>query len=189
MGAGDAHIVGRSEASAPDAFVELFERHGASVHGYLVRRTGRQEADDLLSEVWLRAFAGRHTYDHRWPDARPWLYGIARHVLLAHWRGADRARRAPADAMSTDPWDDVDGRLDAHCERDRLRTVLASLSPDDREVLLLVTWERLTPSEVAVALGIPPGTARSRLHRALSILRREFDAHPFASVRCSPKEI
>jgi RNA polymerase sigma factor (sigma-70 family) len=188
MPEGDEQVVGRSEASAPTAFVELFWRHGDAVHAYLVRRTGRQDADDLLSEVWLRAFKGRANYDPRWPDARPWLYGIARHVLLAHWRRSGRPLVPLAEPAALDCWDEVDSRLDATGERARLQRVLATLSPDDREVLLLVTWEQLTPSEVAVALGIPQGTARSRLHRALSVFRREFEDESFVPVRCHPKE-
>ena len=69
-----------------DEFVELFWQHGAAVHAYLSRRAGRQDADDLLGEVWLQAFRSRERYDRRWPSALPWLYGIARNVLRAHWR-------------------------------------------------------------------------------------------------------
>jgi len=188
MRGGDRHLVSGSDTGTPGAFVELFRRHGASVHAYLARRTGRQDADDLLGEVWLRAFRSRATYDHRCHDARPWLYGIARHVLLAHWRDGERLPAVVADTETSDPWEDVDSRLDARAERGRLRKVLATLSPEEREVLLLVTWEHLTPSEVAVALGIPQGTARSRLHRARSIFRREFDADRFVTVRSRPEE-
>jgi RNA polymerase sigma factor (sigma-70 family) len=46
-----------------------------------------------------------------------------------------------------------------------------SLPPVEREVLLLVAWEHLTPAEVAVVLGVAPGTVRSRLHRARTTLR------------------
>jgi RNA polymerase sigma-70 factor (ECF subfamily) len=189
MRSGDEHIVSSSVVDSPAAFVDLFWRHGTSVHAYLARRATRQEADDLLGEVWLRAFKGRATFDPRWSDARPWLYGIARHVLLAHWRQADRAPAATTDAGAVDPWDEVDRRLDATAERRRLLQVLVTLSPEEREVLLLVTWEHLTPSEVAVTLGIAPGTARSRLHRALSVFRRELDADPFFALRVSPKEV
>jgi DNA-directed RNA polymerase specialized sigma24 family protein len=79
----DEQVVSWSEAGDPAAFVELVWRHGPAVHAYLARRTGRQDADDLLGEVWLRAFKGRASYDRRCPDARPWLYGIARNVLRA----------------------------------------------------------------------------------------------------------
>jgi RNA polymerase sigma-70 factor (ECF subfamily) len=59
---------------------------------------------------------------------------------------------------------------------------LAELSGDDREVLLLVTWEGLAPAEVAAALGIPQGTARSRLHRARVTLRQILQDDPAFAV-------
>jgi RNA polymerase sigma factor (sigma-70 family) len=60
----------------------------------------------------------------------------------------------------------VDGRLDAQAQRGRLAAALLEIADRDREVLLLVAWAQLTCEEAAQALGIPAGTARSRLHRA-----------------------
>ena len=79
----DAQIVSWSTIGDASAFVELTWRHGVAIHRYLSRRAGGAEADDLLGEVWVQAFRARATDDHAWPDARPWLYGIARNVLLA----------------------------------------------------------------------------------------------------------
>jgi RNA polymerase sigma factor (sigma-70 family) len=181
-------VVGRSGAEAPEDFLDLFWRHGAAVHAYLARRTNRQVADDLLGEVWLRAFRGRANYDRRCSDARPWLYGIARNVLRAHWRTSDRFDSAHVEAGTSDPWPDADRRLDAAALEGTLRRILATLSDEEREVLLLVTWEQLTPAEVAVALGIPQGTARSRLHRALSVLRSEMAPDSSVPTRSHRKE-
>jgi RNA polymerase sigma-70 factor (ECF subfamily) len=156
-----------------DEFVRLFWCHGPAVHSYLSRRAGHQQADDLLEEVWVRAFRCRDRYDDRLP-ALAWLYGIARNVLLGHFRSqqsiaaADTGRGQPGEP---DPWDAVDDRLDARRTVSGLTEVLAALSDEDREVLLLVAWEQLTSAEVAVVLDIPPGTARSRLHRARVQLR------------------
>jgi RNA polymerase sigma-70 factor (ECF subfamily) len=154
-----------------DEFVRLFWRHGPAVHSYLSRRAGHQQADDLLEEVWVRAFRSRDRYDDRKP-ALAWLYGIARNVLLGYFRSqhsiiAD-TRRQPGEP---DLWDAVDDRLDARRTVSGLTEALAGLSDEDREVLLLVAWEQLTSAEVAVVLDIPQGTARSRLHRARVQLR------------------
>ncbi len=72
----------------------------------------------------------------------------------------------------------MDDRLDAAARLADLRRALARLAPGDRDVLLLVTWESLTPAEAAVALGIPSGTARSRLHRARTVMRQLLGADP-----------
>jgi RNA polymerase sigma factor (sigma-70 family) len=166
----DGALIERSVRGRPDAFVEVVQRHEAAVHGFLARRAGHQAADDLLGEVWVRAFAARGGYDLGHADARPWLYGIARNVLRAHWRARPDAGPAAADE-AVDPWDDVVDRLDSAARAQALGAALRALPAAEREALLLVAWEQLTPAEAAVALGIPQGTVRSRLHRARSALR------------------
>lgn len=169
----DAEIVSRSRSGEAAVFEELVHRHGQAVHGFLARRGGRQVADDLLTEVWLRAFRGRHGYDTRWPDARPWLYGIARNMLRSH-RQLDVVPLQDSVGTAVDPWPPVDDRLDAAREERTLRRALDVLSEDDREVLLLVAWEHLSPAEAATVLEIPQGTARSRLHRARTQLKEQL---------------
>jgi RNA polymerase sigma factor (sigma-70 family) len=166
----DAMLMERALHGRPDAFVEIVRRHEASVHAYLVRRTGREAADDLLAEVWLRAFSSRTTFDTQQFSALPWLYGIARNVLRAHWRVAPFGAAPPPDPV-IDEWDEVAERLDSQTVARSLIPALWALPESEREVLLLVAWEQLTPAEAADVLGIPQGTARSRLHRARLALR------------------
>jgi RNA polymerase sigma-70 factor, ECF subfamily len=167
----DGALIERSCRGRPDAFTEVVQRHEVAVHGFLARRAGRQVADDLLAEVWVRAFAGRGGYDPGRQDARPWLYGIARNVLRAYWRAADRDDRRSPVTESWDPWDDVVARMDSTAQTAALLPAVRALPPDERDVLLLVAWEQLTPAQAAEVLGIPQGTARSRLHRARAALR------------------
>jgi len=74
----DGLLIAQSLRGTPEAFVEVVRRHEVAIHAYLVRRAGHQAADDLLGEVWVRAFGARHGYVTSHEDARPWLYGIAR---------------------------------------------------------------------------------------------------------------
>jgi len=182
----DGALIERSVRGRPDAFVEVARRHEVAVHGFLARRAGPQVAADLLGEVWVRAFAGRGGYDPAYPDARPWLFGIARNVLRSHWR-AGRAAEHPAATgdpagtgypVAEDPWDDVIDRLDGPVRSRALRSAIRALPSAERDVLLLVAWEQLTPAQAATALGVPPGTARSRLHRARAALRLALAAGP-----------
>ena len=182
----DGALIERSVRGRPDAFVEVARRHEVAVHSFLARRAGPQVAADLLGEVWVRAFAGRGGYDPAYPDARPWLFGIARNVLRSHWR-AGRAAEHPAATgdpagtgypVAEDPWDDVIDRLDGPVRSRALRSAIRALPSAERDVLLLVAWEQLTPAQAATALGVPPGTARSRLHRARAALRLALAAGP-----------
>jgi RNA polymerase sigma factor (sigma-70 family) len=96
--------------------------------------------------------------------------------MLKRWRGERRRLRALARLEAraergTAALDGADGRIDAHSARAALLDALASLSQDDRDVVVLVAWEELSYEEVAAALAIPIGTVRSRLNRARRILR------------------
>jgi RNA polymerase sigma factor (sigma-70 family) len=172
----DGDLIERSVRGRPDAFVEVVRRHEVAIHGFLGRRAGRQVADDLLAEVWVRAFAARTGYDPGYSDARPWLYGIARNVLRSHWRNSSGSYYDATDE-TVDPWDDVNDRLDSAAGVQALASAVRALPAAEREVLLLVAWEQLTPAEAAKVLGVPQGTARSRLHRARAALRHVLSAH------------
>jgi len=151
--------------SDPRRFERLVDLHGRRVHAYLARRAPAH-ADDLLAEVWLAAYAARHRYDAARGEVAGWLFGIARHVLLSHFRAQKRVVDIGSGPSAVDDWALVDARLDASAATQRLRSVLAAMPAEERDVLLLVAWEELSPSEAAGVLGIPAGTARSRLHRA-----------------------
>ena len=167
----DAELIGRSLSGDQDAFVAVVRRHEAAVGAYLARRAGRDRAEDLLGEVWIAAFTSRAAYDRSFPDAGPWLYGVARNTLRRHWRSRP-AEELVADvtglASGWDPWTAVDRRVDAESV---LRHALALLPPPQREILTLVAWEDLTVADAGRALGMPPGTARRCLHQARMALR------------------
>lgn len=170
MDESDAEIVRRSTGVDAKAFGELFWRHNGAVHGYLARRAGRDIADDLVAEVWLRAFRSRANFDPRYLDARPWLYGIARNVLNSHWR---TTRKAPPliPAAISDPWPEIDDQLDEALRRASLSSALEALSNEERESLLLVAWEQLSAASIARMLNVPASTIRNRLHRARALMR------------------
>ena len=149
----------------PDLMGVLYERHARAVFRYLARRAGPSAAEDLLSEVFVAVLsASARVVAHESGSALPWLYGIALNVLRTHFRGQPAAASVARD-LGMD-WGAVDERLDALAERGRLRAALDGLARSDRELLLLVAWEGLTPAEAAAALGITQVAARSRLHRA-----------------------
>lgn len=178
----DADLVLRSRAD-PEAFGPLFARHARAVHAFLARRADRQTADELLAEVFTVAFESRHRYRAEYRDARPWLYGIAHNLLRTRarreYRQADALARLPVDASldAASDWAAVDDRLDARAGAAPALAALRRLPEGEREVVQLVAWEGLDPIEVALVLGIPAGTARSRLHRARRVLRAALERH------------
>jgi RNA polymerase sigma-70 factor (ECF subfamily) len=171
----DAAIIQRS-LSDPEAFAEVFDRYYADLHGYASRRLDARLADDVAAETFLVAFDRRRRFDPAYPSARPWLYGIASNLISRHRRAEVRQYRALARAGADRGSDDghadhVAGRVDAQAARGPLAAALADIAPRDRDVLLLVAWAQFSCEEAARALGIPAGTARSRLHRARTKIR------------------
>jgi RNA polymerase sigma factor (sigma-70 family) len=185
----DAHLIEQAKR-APERFTGIFDRHHRAIFAYVARRLGNDLAEDVASETFLVAFDRRHSYDAAHGDARPWLFGIASNLVARHVRAETRRYRALARAGGQDLAGErgteyglidghagaVAGRLDAAAVRGRLAEALEELPEPVRAVLLLVAWAGLNQQEAAVALGIPAGTARSRLHRARQAMRQALGA-------------
>jgi RNA polymerase sigma factor (sigma-70 family) len=182
--ADDAAVIQLSRHE-PEHFTELFRRHAPHIQRYVVRRLGPDEADDIVAETFLLAFRQRDSYDQTRADARPWLYGIATNLIGRHRRAEIRLYRALARTGAdpvTEPFTDrVDDRVSAGHASRQLAAALARLSAKLRDTMLLAAWSDLSYEEIAVALGVPVGTVRSRLSRARSRLRQTMgDTDPSA---------
>lgn len=160
----------------PEHFGTIFDRYATVLFRYLVRRVGVDEADPLLGEVFRVAFERRASYDCDRPNARPWLYGIATNLLAHHRRGEARRVRAMGRLLAGqlppgDHSEVVVSAVDAGNLWPRVAHALSRLPDAERDALLLLVWEELSYEEIAVAVGVPVGTVRSRLNRARARLR------------------
>jgi len=156
---------------------ELEELYRATVHDLLayVRRRGSADPENDVAEVY--AIAWRRRSDLPAPMLRrAWLFGTAAKVLQAGHRRrvAEGAAVAELAQRPVDPAVATSEGTSAGAVVGVVAAAMDRLPPGDREVLRLVEWECLTPAELATALGVRPGTARVRLHRA----RRALAADP-----------
>jgi RNA polymerase sigma factor (sigma-70 family) len=172
--ADDAALLAASVAE-PGRFGEVFDRHSGEIYRFVARRLGPDAAGDLVAEVFLTAFRHRARFDPDRAGVRPWLYGIAVNVIRGHQRSERRRlhalSRLPADDAVGDFEQRVADRVSAQRLAPELARALAALSAGERDLLLLVAWADLSYDEAAHALGIPPGTARSRMSRLRVKLR------------------
>ena len=176
----ELRLVVRLKAGDPAAFDAIYETYRPRLFGFLVRLSRRRDvAEDLLEETWLRLVTRSATLTD---DARlgPWLFTVARNLYFS-WRrsrAVDVSRTSeldpawPAPERGDSPFDAV---ARAELER-RLEAALARLPLRDRELLLLMGVEGLTPSEAAGVCGLPAVTLRARLHRAREKLAAEMDS-------------
>ena len=171
--ASDAKLLVASDKDAA-AFRTLYNRYAERIMSYHMRRCrDEQVALDLTAETFAQAWCVRRAFrDVAGGTTGPWLYGIARNVLLQSVRRQrleDGARQrlgmlehADASAVAPDQsWlDGIDELLD-------------ELPADQRSALELRVLEDLPYEGVAARLSITPQNARTRVHRALSTLRRD----------------
>jgi len=174
----DATLIARSRAE-PEAFAAIFDRHATDIHRYAARRLGPGPAEDVVGETFLVAFRRRDRYDLSYPNAGPWLFGIATNMISRHRQAEVRFYRALArvgvDPAVESPADEIVARVAATGQRRALAAALARLRADDRDTVLLVDWAELTYDQAALALDVPVGTVRSRLNRARRKIREALD--------------
>jgi RNA polymerase sigma factor (sigma-70 family) len=166
---------GLSRELAETRFSHLYRDNARSLLGYALRRSADpDEAADVVAETFLIAWRrlGAVPPDS---DARLWLYGTARRVLANQDRGARRR-----DRLTERLREELRQQCPVHRtqERSAFLEALAGLREADRELLMLIGWEELTPTEAALALGISPRAARTRLHRARRRLRARLAEQP-----------
>ncbi len=170
----------------------LWDQYAQRIYRYCFRRTADHElAEDLTSIVFLEAWRCRSKL-HLSPESElPWLYGVASNVLRKQWRTQRRYRtalaRLPEPRDERDLAQDAVERLDDQELMVRLLARLRSLPQIEQEVVALCLWEELSPKEVAVALGVPEATVRTRLHRARRRLRVLAEANGVAPLGAAPR--
>jgi RNA polymerase sigma-70 factor, ECF subfamily len=164
---------GRLPADADAAIRQLYSSHARALHGYVERFCpDRTSADDIVQETFIRAW--RHlpqlTADER--PIRPWLFRVARNLLIDANRAAQARPLTVPGPSAEDAW--TQPGLDQVLDRELVSTALQHLSPAHQSVLVERFYRGATLVMVARQLGIPHGTARSRLHYALLALRQQL---------------
>jgi len=148
-----------------EAFANLYRQFGRIVD--YANRRGSMDAEAIAAETMAIAWRRLEALEGR--DAVPWLITTARNLLHEEYRSRRRS-----DLVAPTEMEELDSRevpdLELRSLEPEVDRALALMSPTDRETLLLIAWEDLTPSEAAESLGVSSTAFRVRLHRA----RRKF---------------
>lgn len=167
------HHVGPAEGNHSDELIRLlYEEHSAPLLMFVLRLTGgdRQRAEDVVQETLLRAWRNAHRLGAQGQSSlRPWLVTVARRIVIDDHR-SEQAR--PPETYNRDleafsESDETDRVLRQMTVGDALRT----LSQPHREILVATYFRGRTVPEAAEELGLPLGTAKSRVYYALRALR------------------
>lgn len=171
------HLLRRLALGEETALEELYRALAPRVFALLLRMLGsREEAEEVLQDTFLRLYRLASRYDPGRGEAKTFVYAIARNLALSRLR---QRRRQPPKDLALDPQDPDGEREEAlgFYEEGREERVLAaraleSLPPEERALLERAFYEGLSHRELAEETGLPLGTVKAKIRRALLKLRQ-----------------
>jgi len=166
-------LVERARQGDPAACAALYDVYAARVYRFFRFRVRSPEtAEDLMQRVFLKMVETLPGYEPRGVPFGAWLFRVARNAWIDESRGnrttisIDKLETEPSDAG--DPYDYANASIDGAL----IRRAVATLSPDQREVIACRFFAGLTPRETAALMGRTEGSVRVLQHRALVALRK-----------------
>lgn len=180
-GEGDEALMLAYARGAAHAFDALYARHRNGVYRYLLRHCGSAAvADELFQDVWMNVIRARAAYA---PSARfaTWLYTLAHHRIVDHWRAtghattisvdADEATSAAVESLAASRIDEPDVQAGNREVASRLHAALAALPPVQRDAFLLQHESGLSLADIAQMTDVGVETVKSRVRYAVAKLR------------------
>ncbi len=186
----DAEIIRLVLDGEVDAYEVLVKRHTPLAGRIVAGKIPREDAAEVVHEVFVRAYRSLATFDHRSPFAH-WLSRIAVRCCHDFWRERYRRREVPISSLSDDTRDWLErvaigldgddgpapaGSAERYEAAELLTWLLDHLAADDRLVLTLTHLEGHSTREAADLLGWSQAKVKVRAHRARSKLRRLVDS-------------
>lgn len=161
------------------AFGKLYDHYSGPIYRFIVLKvSGKQEAEDLMHEVFLNAWQKLPNFEERGFPFSSWLYKIARNKVIDYYRTKkqhvtidDEQGAALVDQLrATDTNNDLDTTLGL----EKVKEAMELLTGEQREVLTMRFVQDLNPKEIAVILNKREGTIRIIQHRAVTKLKKYF---------------
>ena len=153
---------------------QLAREHRGRIFGLCYRYAGnRDDAEDLVQEVFLKAYRGLDRFRGE-ASVSTWLYRIAVNTCL-NWLAARKGRTEPLPEVLVDPGPSPPERLGRSERAEAVRRAVLRLPDRQRMTLVLRVYEELSHKEVAEIMGCPVGTAKANFFFALKNLRKHLE--------------
>ncbi len=170
----DSNLIELAAKGDAEAFGDLYDRYVRKIYNYIYYRTGNiNEAEDLTSRVFQRAFRHIQNYNQRGVPFSAWLYRIA-HNLVANWY-RDRSRKKEVtlgDHIESDShFDFPENALEKNEETEKLLRAIRRLPSERQQLVILKFVEGLSNAEIGVIMRRSEGAIKSLYHRTLQSLR------------------
>ncbi|HEY4360013.1 MAG TPA: RNA polymerase sigma factor [Bryobacteraceae bacterium] len=168
------------QSADPAALNELVRRVSPSLLRYFrASRFGRNDAEDLLQDSWMKIHRSRHSYRSSEP-VMPWIYAIARHTRLDAYRKQRRmAEREVLVAAVPEPPQQRSSRT----ATDDFGEMVSQLPESQREVLVMLKVSEMSLEEIARATASTAGAVKQKARRAYAALRRAWNRDSRNAIR------
>ena len=169
--ASDAQLLARLRANDDTALAELYDQFAPAIYAYCYRRVGeRHMAEDLTSDVFVRALAAIQKGRFAQTSLPAWLYRIAHNLVVDHYR------RANPDIVPLEEWapapDNVPEAVRRRQQQEWLGNAMQQLTDEQQQTLALRFGQGYSAIETARLMGKTEEAIRALQHRALAALRR-----------------
>ena len=172
----DGEWMQRFQAGDDLALRQAYDRYAGMVQRVGMLRLGNHhDAEELVQQVFVRAWKGRAGFDPTRGSLGAWLLGIARRLIADRYASLDRDRKVIAAAESIAPPATEAKTVDRVVDRVVVGDEVNRLPAEQRMVLRLAFYGDLSHSEIAATTGIPIGTVKSHIRRALILLRKRWE--------------
>jgi RNA polymerase sigma-70 factor (ECF subfamily) len=168
----ESDLIQRAVSGNSDAFATLYDTYVEQIYRFIFFRVGdEQTAEDLTSQVFLKAWDNLSSYQIRGLPFSAWLFRIARNNIIDYYRTYKETTSLESPAVDKpDPATAVDENVERRLQAEEVRLALQQLTGDQRQVLTLRFIEGLSTEEVAQVLGKRQGAIRALQMRGLQAL-------------------
>lgn len=155
-------------------FDDLYTVYAEKIYRFIYYKTfHRETAEDLTSDVFMKAMERINQYDDAKGMFSAWLYRIARNTVIDHYR-----TRKPTEDIE-DGWSfssstDIERDVEADVALEKVQAALQTLKPEQREVVIMRLWDGLSHQEIAEILGMTESNAKQIFSRTVRKLREDF---------------
>ncbi len=175
----DAEIVKQFKGGNADSFGLLYDRYIEKIYSFVYYKTQHREtAEDLVSQIFLKAVKNLKKFDTSKGTVQAWLYQIARNTVIDHYRGQKQ------DKNIDDIWDlpmssNIERDLDAKLKLEKIEKYLSTLKSEQRDVLIMKIWQGMSYEEIAEILGKSEASCKMMCSRSLRQLREAMPLEMF----------
>ena len=152
-------------------FLSFYDLNVKGVYNFIFYRTGHREtAEDLTQQIFLKALQAWPSFDSGKGTPKAWIFGIARHALIDHFRTAKPMFDLEL-AVQNDSGDNVERNFETKARLVEAQRYLSQLEPEDRDIVVMRVWDELTYAEIGEIIGKSEAATKMIFSRIIQKLR------------------